>query len=221
METYQKINTLYKRDPITNNIIIGDYSNKEIEYLKDCIFECTEKIDGTNIKVCWDGYNLTFEGKTENASIPKNLLEKLNSLFNVEKMKEVFPIKIDEFGKEIPMSIILYGEGYGYKIQKGGNYIENDVNFILFDIKIGNWWLERKAYCTIAEQLNIEVVPLIGYFTIPMAEQFVIKGFKSTIANNKNYDAEGLVCKPIHGLLDRSGKRIIVKIKTVDYKNLK
>lgn len=111
METYNKINTLYKRDQQTNKIILNDYSNKEIEYLKDCKFECTEKIDGTNIKVGWDGYSLSFEGKTENAQIPAHLLLKLKELFTIEKMQSIFPIKYDKNGIEIPMNIILYGEG--------------------------------------------------------------------------------------------------------------
>lgn len=220
METYTKINTLYKRDRETNKIIIGEYSNKEIEYLKDCQFECTEKIDGTNIKVCWDGHNLLFEGKTENAQIPNHLVSKLRELFTIEKLQEVFPIKLDENGNEIPFQVILYGEGYGYKIQKGSNYIQDDVNFILFDIKIGNWWLERESYTEIANQLGIDIVPLIGYYTISEAELIVKQGFKSRIAQNKHYNAEGLVCKPLYGLFDRAGKRIIVKIKIIDYKNL-
>lgn len=220
METYNKINTLYKRDQQTNKIILNNYSNKEIEYLKNCKFECTEKIDGTNIKVGWDGHNLLFEGKTENAQIPAHLLLKLKELFTNEKMNSVFPMKLDENGNEIPINIILYGEGYGMKIQKGGNYIKNSVGFILFDIKIDNWWLERDTYQEIANQLNIETVPLIGYFTIKEAEDLVSTGFKSTISENKDYQAEGLVCKPLHTLFDRSGKRIIVKIKTIDYQNL-
>jgi len=221
MQTYTKINTLYKRDPETKNIILGDYSLPEFYYLKDLIWECTEKIDGTNIKIGFDGNNITFEGKTENANIPKHLLAKLESLFTVEALKEVFPDKFDELGNIIPTNVILYGEGYGKKIQSGGNYIKDDVNFILFDVKIGNWWLQYNDCKTIAEQLRIDVVPLIGHVTLQQAEDYVIKGFKSTIAENKEYQAEGLVCKPLYGLLNRGGGRIIVKIKTVDYRKLK
>ena len=46
---YPKINSLYKRDPEKgNNIILGDFSLPEFFYLKDLLWECTEKIDGTN-----------------------------------------------------------------------------------------------------------------------------------------------------------------------------
>ena len=103
-------------------------------------------------------------------------------------------------------------------LKKGGNYISNDVNFILFDVKIGKWWLDRESIKDIANKLGINVVPLMGYMTIPEAIEYVKKGFKSTIAENKDYDAEGLVLKAPCGLLKRDGERLITKIKTVDFR---
>lgn len=211
---YQKINTLFKRD--SNNIIIPEeYTLEEFVYLKDCKFECTEKIDGTNIRIELDSTSeeitMEFKGRTDRADIPKHLLNKLNELFNKEKLIEIFNLK------EKKTKITIYGEGYGMKIQKGGNYISNDVNFILFDIKIDNWWLQRNALEEIALLLNIPIVPIIGYMTIPQAIEYVKTGFKSTIAENKNYDAEGLVLKTPNGLLLRNGERLILKIKTVDF----
>ena len=47
---YQKINTLFKRD-VKNVIIPSQYTCEEFSYLKDCLWECTEKIDGTNIRI--------------------------------------------------------------------------------------------------------------------------------------------------------------------------
>ena len=54
--------------------------------------------------------------------------------------------------------------------------------------------------------------------SIPEAIEFVKEGFKSRIAENKDYDAEGLVLKAPLGLLDRRGERIITKIKTCDFR---
>lgn len=45
-KTYTKINTLYKRyreGDLKNCIILGDYSDKETEYLKDNLWLCFEK----------------------------------------------------------------------------------------------------------------------------------------------------------------------------------
>lgn len=220
MAEYQKIQTLFKRDE--RNIIIPDqFTYPEFEVLKDLKWECTEKIDGTNIRIELessgnpeDGIIMSFKGRTDKAVIPEHLLTKLNWLFDRERLMEVLNIT-DETQN---CNITLYGEGYGAKIQKGGNYISNDVNFILFDVKIGKWWLDRESIKDIANKLGISVVPLMGYMTIPEAIEYVKKGFKSTIAENKDYDAEGLVLKAPCGLLKRDGERLITKIKTVDFR---
>ena len=61
---YPKINTLFKRDE--NSIIIpSEYTLPEFEYLKYCPFECTEKIDGTNIRIIWDGHKVSYYGRTD------------------------------------------------------------------------------------------------------------------------------------------------------------
>ena len=220
MAEYQKIQTLFKRDE--RNIIIPDqFTYPEFEVLKDLKWECTEKIDGTNIRIELtssgnpeDGIIMSFKGRTDKAIIPEHLLTKLNWLFDREHLMEVLNIT-DETQD---CNITLYGEGYGAKIQKGGNYISNDVNFILFDVKIGKWWLDRESIKDIANKLGINAVPLIGYMTIPEAIEYVKEGFKSTIAENKDYDAEGLVLKAPCGLLKRDGERLITKIKTVDFR---
>lgn len=216
---YDKINTLYKRDMSKGGkgqIIVGEYANDEIKYLKDCLWECTEKIDGTNIGVRFDGENVEFQGRSENANIPDHLLEKLKSIFTIDKMKEVF---VQEDGKN--MNVVIFGEGFGKKIQKGGNYIPNGVDFILFDININGWWMTREYLEGLADQLNIAIVPIIGYYTLEEAEKIVSNGFKSTISDNKEYIAEGLVCKPMYCLKDRRGNRVMTKIKHVDYVNIK
>lgn len=220
MAEYQKIQTLFKRDE--RNIIIPDqFTYPEFEVLKDLKWECTEKIDGTNTRIelassgnSEDGIIMSFKGRTDKAIIPEHLLTKLNWLFDREHLMEALNIT-DETQN---CNITLYGEGYGAKIQKGGNYISNDVNFILFDVKIDKWWLDRESIKDIANKLGINAVPLMGYMTIPEAIEYVKKGFKSTIAENKDYDAEGLVLKAPCGLLKRDGERLITKIKTVDFR---
>lgn len=222
MAEYQKIQTLFKRDE--KNIIIPTmFTIPEFEYLKDCKWEATEKIDGTNMRVELSpiinesgelkDITIEFKGRTDKAQIPQHLLDKMHSLFNKEKLRAVFYSNTDK-----PTHITLYGEGYGVKIQKGGNYIKEGVDFILFDVKVGNWWLNREACENITTELGLKIVPLMGYMTIQEAIDFVKKGFKSTIAENKDYDAEGLVLKTPNGLLLRNGERLITKIKTVDFR---
>lgn len=194
-------------------LIVGDWSSPEFEFLQCNIWEWTEKIDGTNIRVGWNGTEVEFGGRTDKAQIPTHLLKKLHEIFTADKMREVFGKPNDTF----PLEVVIFGEGYGVKIQQGGNYLPGDVNFILFDVQIGQWWLQREDLESIAKQLDIPITPIVGYGTLHEAEAFVRKGFKSFVAVNKDYNAEGLVCRPLVHLKDRSGQRIITKIKTKDF----
>ena len=215
---YPKINTLFKRD--TNNIIIpSEFSTPEFEYLKDVKFECTEKVDGTNIRIeCYNNEEnepvIEFKGRTDKALIPEHLLKKLTEIFTIENLSKAFDFDLlNEKNK-----VILFGEGYGNKIQGVGNrYLKKDVNFILFDVYVGGWWLTREACEDIANRLGINIVPIIGYYTFEEAIKIVQKGFKSRISEDKTLDAEGLVLKTKYGLLDRKGDRIITKLKTSDF----
>jgi len=217
MKEYHKIETLLDRNE-KFKVILGKWRLPEFEYLKDNKWVWTEKIDGTNIRVMWnpvssdtiklDEYGLselTFGGKTNDAQMPPFLLKRLHELFNIDKMREVFPAT----------SVCLYGEGYGAKIQKGGgNYISNGCDFILFDIKIGEWWLERESIEDIAIKLNIKVVPIIAHGNLNEAIETTRLGIQSTFGNFK---AEGIVLKPPVTLFTRKGERLVGKIKTKDF----
>jgi len=210
MKEYHKIQTVYLRDPENHHktLLEGTWAKPEFEILKDIEWICTEKIDGTNIRIMWDGRNIRFQGKTDNSQIPSILIGVLQDIFSIKVMKECFP---DED------NVCLYGEGYGAKIQKGGNYLPDRVDFILFDVKIGDWWLKRDSNVDIANKLNISAVPIIGMWKLKEAVEYVKNGFKSTIAHNKEYIAEGLVMKPNIELFNRKGERIISKIKHKDF----
>ena len=241
---YQKINTIFKRDQNPgkyHNCIMPNegFTQPEFEFLRGCKFECTEKIDGTNMSVhiipvdytdignsFKVNYTVEYHGKTEKADTPKHLQTKMEQLFPAEKMLEVFNKNVtyenvEDAVKEVNHGkVIVFGEGYGVKIQKGGNYISNDCGFILFDVTVDGMFLLRESLEDIASKLEIPIVPLIGYMTVDEAIEFVKRGFKSTIAENKDYDAEGLVIKTPMGLLNRKGERIITKIKTCDFRQL-
>ena len=144
VKEYQKIPTIFKRDD-KGQIILGEYSTPEIAYLAGNNWWWTEKIDGTNIRVMYDGERVTFGGKTDNAQIPAFLFARLQDLFpSTDKFREVFD--------DDATNICLYGEGYGGKIQKVGELYKPDgVDFILFDVRVGPWWLKRGDIEDVAE----------------------------------------------------------------------
>ena len=81
MRAYEKIETLYARDiEGTKKLIEGQFRSETVDFLKDCQWEWTEKVDGTNIRIYWDGHNVTFGGRTERAQIPAPLVNRLNDL---------------------------------------------------------------------------------------------------------------------------------------------
>lgn len=204
MKEYHKIQSIYKRDQKTNQFIIGDWALPEIGYLATLEWIWDEKIDGTNIRVYWDGTNRKFGGRTDNAQIPVFLFERLETLFTVENLKNTFG--------DSPAT--LYGEGFGAKIQSGGDYLPT-VDFILFDVLVGEFWLERQDTLDIADKLGLRIVEIMGRGTIKEAMEFTAKGFQSCIGSKK---AEGLVLRPSVQLYNRKAQRIITKVKTKDFK---
>lgn len=67
----------------------------------------------------------------------------------------------------------------------------------------------------IAQTFAIEAVPIVMRATFQEAVDFIKAEPKSIL--NDDIDMEGLVCKPAVDLLTRTGKRLIVKIKTEDF----
>ena len=211
VKEYPKIETIFNRDTHgTKKLIEGDYRSLAIKYLKDCIWEGTEKIDGTNIGIIWDGHSVSFQGRTERTEIPKSLLEKLEEMFGGTENEELFE---QAFGEK---RFILYGEGYGNKIQTGSDYIPDGVSFILFDVYAidSEIWLERASVEDIAHTFGVDVVPIVFEGSIDEAINFVKTKPNSTIGTAK---MEGLVCRPKVNLYDKKGDRLIVKIKVCDF----
>jgi ATP-dependent RNA circularization protein (DNA/RNA ligase family) len=209
VEPYHKIQTVFLRDPDTKyrTLLDGQFAKPEFEYLKDNEWIFTEKIDGTNIRVVWDASArlVLFRGKTDRAQIPPFLYLKLETMFTVDLFHAYYP----------ETSMTLYGEGYGAKIQKGGGkYIQDGVDFILFDVNIGGIFLERENVEDIANNLGIKVVPIIGRGTLRDAVIIAQHGFASQVGTQT---AEGLVMRPSVELLSRRGERVISKVKHRDF----
>ena len=205
---YPKINTIWKRDKENKfTIIEGDHSLEEFKEISK--WDVTEKIDGTNIRITYTENRINFDGRTDNAEIPVPLLEHLHNTFTPELMQKVF-------GTDADLHVQLFGEGYGPKIQSGSAY-RKDSGFILFDIKIGDWWLLRDAVEDIATKLNIPCVPYIGYMDVESIVDYV-KARPESIAAEDYKLMEGVVCRTKSMMLSRNGTPIMWKLKVRDYK---
>ena len=182
----------------------------EFEYLKNNEWVWTEKVDGTNIRVMWNGNGkeINYGGKTDKAQTPFDLIKRLQEIFEpkIELFKETFGVDDDS-------EVCFYGEGYGAGIQKGGVY-KPTKDFVLFDVKIGHWWLQRQDVEQLAEKFGVDIVPIVGEGTLQEAVDLVRTGVKSKWGD---FTAEGLVLRPSVELKTRSGERIITKIKHRDF----
>lgn len=207
MNEYHKIQTLFKRDPKTNyKTLLNEYSKPEFEYLKDNLWVFTEKVDGMNWRIKFNGTDFEYAGKTDKAQLPGDLVNTLNLHIHskITLIREIFG----------NAPACLYGEGYGAGIQKGGIY-RKDKAFVLFDVMINNCWLKRTDVQDIAIKLGVNIVPFVGYGSLQNMVELVKLGFKSHWGN---FIAEGIVARPAVELVDRYGKRIITKLKDKDFK---
>ncbi len=209
---YPKMQTLWKRNE-KGRIIEGQYSKDEFPNIRRWLV--TEKIDGTNIRVLLRDDTVEFGGRNHlqksMKTIPKFLLDVLEELFTVEKLRKIFP----------DGNFTLFGEGYGGKIQKGGGLYRDDVSFILFDVVahdiLRDWWLKREDIEEIATKLNIDIVPILPMHSEEMIIEYVRFKPLSTTANHTKI-IEGVIATADPPMLFRDGKPIKFKLKCIDFK---
>lgn len=217
MTEYHKINSVFARDR-RGRIVEGEYARPEFAYLADREWLWTEKVDGTNVRLTYDGSaafrgseHAHVAGRTDAAQLPPKLLNHLVGVLKTTPLESTFPDADDEH------PVVLYGEGYGAGIQPGGGrYRADGVGFALFDVRVGDWWLRREDVEDVAVKLGLEVVPIVGRGTLLDAVELTRTGFPSVGWTNVEL-AEGVVLRPVVDLFDRGGRRVITKIKYRDF----
>jgi hypothetical protein len=232
---YPKINSLYKRAGMfwhegnqkmqydrskSHELIIGEYALPEYGLIKH--WQVFEKIDGTNIRITYEQEKpitdaskmvVRFDGRTKDSSIPSFLLRYLQDTFTVEKLSSVF---------QGSQRVILYGEGYGPKIQNGGSY-RDAVSFIAFDIYVGShdeagWWLDYERRLDICKKLEIDHVPLLhSKATEQEIVDFVKLNPQSRISKDQCFRMEGIVATTDPILRLRNGQPIKFKLRCEDF----
>ncbi len=219
MKEYHKIQTVFYRDMEheSKRLKLGVWSKPEFEYLQHNTWYCEEKIDGTNIRVMWDGTSISINGKTDNANLNGSLVKNIQSLFSSPTLfNDIFPSTPDK-----PIQVCLYGEGFGPGIQKAGSlYTKNgiiaDKSFILFDVKVGELWLERQDVIDIAQRLHCLYTQEVFRGTLLECIDFAKKGYTSKFGD---FIAEGIIARPLVEMKNRRGERIITKLKYEDFRH--
>mgnify|MGYP001607011402 CR=1 FL=1 len=234
-EVYPKIETLFDRDPKTFKVLESKIRLAEFRLINT--WYITEKIDGTNVRICYKSLYeegkmivkantalpfskriVDINGRTENAQMPTFLMNYLQRTFTPEKFQAAFPDLKPE------MDVVLFGEGYGPRIQKGGGNYRADVSFRLFDVKVDKWWLEPDNISSVAEKMGVKTVPFLSHTVfLEEAVAFVKSSPFSRVAlaearaRADNVLMEGIVARTVPMLLRRNGERLMWKLKRKDF----
>lgn len=222
----------------------------------------TEKIDGTNIRVSLEevpgdprrpDWQVGFYGRSDKAQMPDFIQEYLETTFDLEHMERLWqcrrnceicggsgwtdePMRNTRCSNIEPYPILLYGEAYGARIQKGGGDYRKggDISFRLFDVLVDEHaWLDWHNTQAIADMLHVQTVPVLSppeYASpggaarsvrpvVPDILDFVRNGFKSLVAEEEGIPrlAEGVVARTDPYLFDGQGRRVVWKLKTKDF----
>lgn len=185
----------------------------EFELLRNDDWTWTEKLNGTNTRIIWDGHKVRVGGRTDSASMPVKMVEMLQATFTEELLEQTF-----NRGQAV-----LYGETVGPGITKGSGNYGKDLFFALFDVRLpvdkttgvkaDFWWLKPGAVRDVSLKLGIEVAPEHAQGPIGWAMEKLHNGLKSAYGD---FWAEGLVGRPPLGLYARDGERMLMKIKHED-----
>lgn len=209
--TYHKIAGPFRRAPELNTVDVGNWVNPTVELLADSpIWVATEKIDGTNVRLIWDGHNLSYNGRSNNADLHKDLRAKLDSYWNRIGVEELME---ETFGES---EVILVGEGYGAGIQKGGGNYSPTKEFVGYDVIVNGKYLSFDNSRQVFDTLRIPALPAAVHgFDLLEIIDMVANGVYSQFGS-RDFFAEGLVATTILPLTDNNGQRVIVKVKHDD-----
>jgi hypothetical protein len=218
---YPKITTLYSRDSETFGVIPGEFRKEEFRLVRTWLV--TEKIDGTNIRVILHpNGDIDLRGRTERSEIPNSLTGKFLTTFTEDVMYGTFNKNPDT---GLYPTIVLFMEGYGERIQKGGGNYRKGVSFRIFDIWIDGWWLQYQSVVSIAKSLDVNMAPYITTITdwLPTdrGELEDVAGYSIVAKEDKAHVGvvpEGIVARTDPILCDRRGHRIMWKLKFRDFK---
>ena len=184
------------------------YREAELEYLAKNLWAYKRKLNGENMRVLWDGEQAIWNGKTNDFKTDAETIDYMNSIFQEEIFEE-------KFGRE--KQVLLFGERMAPNSQ--GNELKLEkVEFVLFDVKIGDTWLEPENLYVIAKYFNIRTC---YDFMRPEDKKRnyvdTLENLINATVNGKFKDWEGIVASPATGLYNRKGERLICKIKNHDY----
>lgn len=241
---FPKIENLYARDDATHRLVLGELRRSDFGQIGSWLV--TEKIDGTNIRLVYRAARATaglwapglFEvrGRSDEATLPKRFQEEALPDVDLRDRMAAALSAIDDRG--VAEAMVVYGEGYGPGIQKGGGDYGPRKAFRVFDVvtytisEDGDFsrglWRTWEDVESVASILGVQTAPMLGGIkTIADALDFVRSDPYSRVAVEDKgvveYEQvadlrvmEGVVARTDPYLFDFRGNRVIFKLKSED-----
>lgn len=207
----------YTEGPDKGRFDMGEWAQPEFRMLRDVMWHWSEKIDGTNIRLVYvpptdevPFPRVQIGGRTDNAQLHRDLVTNIEEMLDPWQWGQVFGFK----------EAVVYGEGYGAGIQKVGGLYRPDKSFIGFDVRVGSTWLEPADCNEVLGKLGLPRVRRYGSMPLHSAIRVFEYGSPNVVFPSAfNQEAfEGVIGRPVGGLLDRFGQRIQTKLKVVDFR---
>lgn len=182
------------------------YKNQDIMLFKACY--ALEKIHGSSCHIAWkDGTVRFFSGGANHEAFVK--------IFDADALKRSF----EELGQP---EVVIFGEGYGGKMQGMSATYGKELKFVVFDIKVGAYWLDVPTMATFADTyfgldvVEWEKIPTIIEAIDAARDKPSAQAVKNGCGDDK--PREGIVLRPPIEVRKNNGDRIIAKHKGDEFK---
>lgn len=192
------------------------YKNQNVLMFKEVY--ALEKIHGTSAHLTYKSIpsgDKTAEGLWFYSGGEK--YENFVKLFDKEKL-------MLDFRAMGHFEVNVYGEAYGGKCQGMSATYGKDLKFVVFEVQIGDCWLDVPNAEDVAKKLGLEFV---AYEKVPATVEALDaerdRPSRQAVRNGMgdNHKAEGIVIKPLMELHRSNGERIIAKHKRADFSERK
>jgi hypothetical protein len=174
-----------------------------------------EKVHGTSAHVSWHAGDLKFFSGGEKH-------ESFKALFDEEALRAKFAEKFGE------ATVFVYGEAYGGK-QQGMKLTYGDkLRFVVFDVKIGDRFVDVPVAEEIAKYLGLDFIPYTRVQAVVHWLDAIRDAPSQVAADNGCLDStdrfgfcppirEGVVLRPLHECTFSDGGRVIAKHKRPEF----
>lgn len=184
------------------------YKCQDILLFRECY--ALEKVHGTSAHVRWGASADTSAGPCYFSGGESH--DRFKAIFDHERLCEGF-IALGH------ADVTVYGEAHGGRCQGMKKTYGNQLQFIAFDVQVGDHWLSVPDAVEVCHGLGIEFVPYVKMST-DLTALDAERDRPSMVALRRGLGEqyrEGIVLRPLIEVTKNNGSRIIAKHKRAEF----